>query len=66
MSHITLKNRLRLLRKKRGVSQRELARRAGMQHPAICRIERGERVPTFLTMKKIAGALDVDVSDLFS
>lgn len=66
MENILLQNHLRERRQQRGLSQRALAQIAGVQHPAICRIERGERVPTFLTMKKIAGALDLDVSDLFS
>ncbi|MBI3618807.1 helix-turn-helix transcriptional regulator [Candidatus Peregrinibacteria bacterium] len=62
----SFRNNLRQERQKQKLSQRELARRVRMHHPAICRIERGERVPTYATMKKLAGVLKVNVPDIFS
>ncbi len=66
MTFHTTPNRVRELRQKRGMSQRGLAQIAGLHHPAITHIEAGRRIPTFQTMKKIADALQVHVSDIFS
>ena len=48
------------LRQKRGLSQQALAKRAGMQQPAIARLESG-RTPSLRTLKKVAAALDAKV-----
>ena len=39
-----------------GLSQRELARRAGTSQPAIARYERGAAVPSWSTLERIAAA----------
>jgi transcriptional regulator with XRE-family HTH domain len=46
------------MREKRGLTQRELARRAGMPQPAIARIEKAGRTPTAATLWRLADALD--------
>ena len=43
------------------LSQRELARLVGMQQPAICRIERGDRNITVGTLFRVADALNLDI-----
>lgn len=48
------------LRIKRGLSQRELAERAGMQQPTIARLEGGQTA-SLRTLHRVADALDVDV-----
>jgi transcriptional regulator with XRE-family HTH domain len=48
------------LRHKRGLTQRELAKRAGTQQPVIARLE-GGRPASLGTLKKVASALDADV-----
>ena len=48
------------LRIKRGLSQRQLAKRAGMQQPVIARLE-GGKAPSLRTLKRVANALDADV-----
>jgi ribosome-binding protein aMBF1 (putative translation factor) len=48
-------------RYKRGWSQAELARRAGIQQPAISRLERGHGNPNLVTLLKLAKALDVNL-----
>jgi len=42
------------------ISQRELARLAGMHQPAICRLERGDHDVKIGTLFKVAGVLDMD------
>jgi len=48
------------LRIKRGLSQRQLAKRAGMQQPSIARLE-GGRGGSLRTLRRVAEALDADV-----
>jgi DNA-binding XRE family transcriptional regulator len=48
------------LRIKRGLSQRQLAKRAGMQQPSIARLE-GGRGGSLLTLRRVADALGADV-----
>ena len=50
---------LRLLRKTRGLSQVELAVRAGITQAAVSEIERGGRLPTLRTLSRLSRALDV-------
>ncbi|AII58864.1 DNA-binding protein [Dehalococcoides mccartyi CG4] len=57
--------RIRDLRKKAGVSQEELADRAGVHRTYLGGIERGERNPSLKNIYAIARALKVPVSDLF-
>lgn len=48
------------LRIRRGLSQRQLAERAGMKQPSIARLESG-RTANLQTLRRIADALDADV-----
>ncbi len=48
------------LRHKRGLSQRDLAKRAGMQQSSIARLESGRRV-NVRTLLRVAKAMDADV-----
>jgi HTH-type transcriptional regulator/antitoxin HipB len=43
-------------------SQRDLARAAGLQQPAVARFERGDTDPRFGTIARICGALDLPVT----
>ena len=56
---------LRELRTERGLSQDELAARAGLDRNYIGMIERGERNPAIVNVVKIAEALGVPPSELF-
>ena len=51
-------------REANGWSQRKLASRAGVGVMSICRIEADEQSPTISTLWRIAGALEVHVTDL--
>jgi ribosome-binding protein aMBF1 (putative translation factor) len=44
-----------------GLSQTELARRAGMTQPALSRLEAGGVVPTIPLLERISVALDADL-----
>ena len=55
--------RVRALRKSRGLTQSELAHRAGLYD--VGKIERGESNPAFLTLLRIARTLEVALADLF-
>ena len=44
-----------------GLSQTELARRAGMTQPALSRLEAGGVVPTIPLLERISTALDADL-----
>ena len=48
------------LRRARGLSQRQLAKRAGMQQPVIARLE-GGRAASLRTLRRVAEALDAQV-----
>jgi DNA-binding XRE family transcriptional regulator len=49
------------LRKMQGLSQSEVARRAGLNQPAIARLESGALKPTLDTIQRIAHALGRDL-----
>ena len=55
--------KLRAWRQMRGMTQEDLARRAGMTHSGISRIEAGGGcTPT--TARKLSYALDLEIADL--
>lgn len=56
--------RLRSVREERGLTQRELAERAGIQIPQISRYEAGAYLPTAETLVAIAEVLRLDVDTL--
>ena len=51
--------RLRAAREKRGLSQGDLATRAGLQASAISHFETGTRKPSFDNLRRLADALEV-------
>src|SRR5689334_18957705 len=57
---------VRRLRRERGYSQSELARRAELSKQTLSSIEAGEANPTVLTLTAIAGALAVPVAHLLT
>src|SRR5919112_6017479 len=58
--------KIRELRVERGLTQRELGRRAGISHAAISYAEGHKRTPGAETIRRIASALSVDPGLLFS
>src|SRR6266542_4014440 len=63
----TIGERVRQLRHQQSMTQRELAERAGVSADLISKLEQGQKQTALLvTLHKIAGALDVDVSVLLA
>jgi len=56
--------RLKTLREKRGWSQRELAKEAGISREYLARLETARQDPTLTTLEKLAKALKVKVTEL--
>ena len=52
---------IRSARQQTGISQSELARRAGTSQSAVARIESGHTSPTVETLERLAGALGMDL-----
>ena len=56
-AHFKLATELILLRKQRGLTQRQLSTRSGVQQAEISRIEGGRANPTVTTLSALASAL---------
>ncbi|MFO8035144.1 MAG: XRE family transcriptional regulator [Anaerolineales bacterium] len=62
---IRLGKRIKEFRKQRGWALRGLAKRCGLSANAISLIERGENSPTVSSLRRLAEAFNVPVSDFF-
>lgn len=62
---IAFGEKVRELRKEKGLSQEELSFKADLHRTYIGMIERAEKNITLTNIEKIAKALDVKVKDLF-
>jgi DNA-binding XRE family transcriptional regulator len=60
-----LKNRLRVIRAERKISQEYLASKAKITRASLSRIENELQEPSVSTIKKIASALNLNISDIF-
>jgi len=58
--------RIRDLRKEKGLTQESLGEKGGFHFSYIGQIERGEQNVALLNLARIAEALDVDISQLFT
>ncbi len=58
-------NLVRTARQKAGLSQENLADKAGIDRSYLGGVERGERNPTLLVIERIAAGLDLSVAELF-
>ena len=58
--------RLQLIRKINGWSQRELARRAGVTNSAISQMEQGRISPSVASLKKVLDGVPIGLGDFFS
>ena len=60
----TVATRLKELRKRRGWSQEQLAKKARVGRPNLARLETARQDPTLRTLEKLAKALGVKVGRL--
>lgn len=56
--------KLKEIRENLGLSQAELADKAGISQPYVGAIEAGRKSPTLRTLQKLAAALGISVTDL--
>ena len=63
---IDIGGRLRAAREARGLSQRELATRAGLTNGTISLIEQNKTSPSIASLKRVLDALSMAMSDFFS
>ena len=58
-------SKIKLFRKRKKISQEQLAEMISMNHRTIVRIENGHTIPTIETLQKISNALDLNITDFF-
>jgi transcriptional regulator with XRE-family HTH domain len=58
--------RLKCIREYNGLSQRELAKRAGVPHSSISMIEQGQNSPSINSLAKILGGIPMSIAHFFS
>src|SRR4051794_1902290 len=61
---ISVGPRIRALREAMGLSLRDLAQRTGVSAPMLSQVERGETSPTLAVATRIAGGLELTLSQL--
>ncbi len=57
--------RIRTIRKRRGLTQTQLAERIDRTSDAVSQLERGLSLPNFETLERLGAALDVPIRDFF-
>ena len=66
MTDLTCVCHVQSIRERLGLSQAELARRAGLSRQVVNMVERGRIVPSVLTAMSLAEGLECSVADLFN
>lgn len=65
MANETIQKNLRKFIRERGVTQAYVARATGLVETSISRYVNGERVPSSMSLLKLARALHVSIDDFF-
>ena len=65
-TELNLGESIRKIRQAKGISQGEMQKRTGILRSYLSRVENGHTVPSFATLQRLAGAMDVTLSDFFS
>lgn len=66
MERMNVGERIRYFRHLRGLSQEQLALRAGINTAFLGHLERGLKSPTITTLEKLVKALEITFEDLFA
>lgn len=66
ISKYSLAARISYLRKKRDMTQEELAKKAKLSQSTIAQIENGKKDPSMEAVQRLAGALGVQIAVLFA
>lgn len=66
MDYIALGWRIRFFRKKRGLTQEQLAERVGVSSSFLGHIERGSRAASLETLMRLCRALEITPNDLLA
>lgn len=61
-----ISNKFRQIRLKKGLKQTDVAKKAGLNGNYYAKVERGEAIPSIITLKKILSALGVKSSEVLS
>ena len=61
-----LGKRIYMFRKENGLTQAALAEKAKISNEFMSGIERGAKLPSLLSLERVASALKVDIKDLFN
>ena len=61
-----IQKKIRVFRKEKGLTLRELAERAGCSHSFISQVEKGVTVPSLSMVGKLASALQINVVDFLN
>jgi transcriptional regulator with XRE-family HTH domain len=56
---------IKKIRTRKGISQMELSLRSGLSQSFLANLEKGKKLPSVLTIIKIADALEVNSKDFF-
>lgn len=65
-TRLEIASRLKKYRLKKGMKQVDVAKKAKINSNYYSKIERGEAVPTIITLKKILEALSIKSSEILS
>ena len=57
--------RLRQIREQKGLSQGDIEERTGLLRCYVSRVENGHTVPSLETLERFAGALDIQLHEMF-
>lgn len=58
-------DRIRILRTEKGLSQEDLAHKAGVSTSHVGKLERGQKNPSLSSIEKVTNALEITLEDLF-
>lgn len=65
-TRLEIAGKLKQVRLKKGLKQAELAEKAGINANFYAKVERGEAVPSVITLKKLLKALGIKSSEILS